>query len=255
MAYRNIILAALIGSILIAAYLFSQESATILAICGCLILSILSIPVNCLGGLFAVQYCEYGRTLIGKRCFAGKQNMGYNRVDGRPYEACGHCGRSDFAMPLGPGQPTGTGRPCRRRAGVKVLVLPFGQITPEPTQTWIAWAIQQNLAADLSQTKGVQPLAPADLAAADAWQAGTAGAAFVIVGGYQVMDQKLRVTGLVLNVRLGTPAGGLKASGSLGELFDLEDTITAQVRQILPQPPSRPAARAIVPLCRNPNWR
>jgi hypothetical protein len=63
-----------------------------------------------------------------------------------------------------------------------------------------------------------------------------AGASFVVLGGYQSVENDLRITGQVIDVTTGQPVAGLKATGGQRDLFAMEDTIAAQVKRALPQP-------------------
>src|SRR3954469_20460942 len=120
----------------------------------------------------------------------------------------------------------------------KVLVLPFDAAGPAE-KGWIAKAVQKNLLAELSRLNSVQPLngtvAAADQDAA-VKAAGDAGADFVVFGTYQVVESDLRLTGQVVDVSKKQSVAGLKSTGSLRDLFGLEDVVANQVKRALPQP-------------------
>jgi TolB-like protein len=130
----------------------------------------------------------------------------------------------------------------------KVLVLPFEAVGPEQGQKgWVARALQQNLMAELSRAGSVKP-ASATAAAGDqeaAIRAGeAAGAKYVVFGTYQSVESDLRITGQVVDVSTKQAIAGLKATGTLRDLFGLEDTIAAQVKKALPGAAMLPAAPA-----------
>ena len=133
----------------------------------------------------------------------------------------------------------------------KVLVLPFEAVGPEQGQKgWVARALQQSLMAELSRVGSVKPVSgtatPGDLEMAMR-VAQASEARYVIFGSYQAVDSDLRITGQVVDVSTKQSVAGLKATGTLRDLFGLEDTIAAQVKRALPgaamQPPA-PAAAA-----------
>lgn len=120
----------------------------------------------------------------------------------------------------------------------KVLVLPFDVAGPTE-KPWIAKAVQQNLMAELSRLNSVQPVTGATAAKdqdAALKAAQEAGADFVVQGTYQAVDSDLRLTGQVLDVAKKQAVAGLKSTGSLRDLFGLEDVIASQVKRALPQP-------------------
>jgi TolB-like protein len=126
----------------------------------------------------------------------------------------------------------------------KVLVLPFESIGPEP-KDWIARALEQNLMAELARVPSVEPVAGTTSAGDQeaALKAATAaGAKFVVFGSYQAVDSDLRMTGQVIDVETKQALAGLKATGTLRDLFGLEDTIASQVKKSLPQ--AQPGAGA-----------
>jgi TolB-like protein len=132
----------------------------------------------------------------------------------------------------------------------KVAVLPFDAAGPAD-KGWIAKAVQKNLMAELSRVNSVQPVA-GTVSAADqdaALKAATeAGADFVVFGTYQVVEADLRLTGQVVEVATKKSVAGLKSTGSLRDLFGLEDVIANQVKRALPQP----AAEAKVEMLQQP---
>lgn len=119
----------------------------------------------------------------------------------------------------------------------KVAVLPFDGIGDVNHQDWIGKAIQSSVVTELSRSKNLQPTAidasgPFDGAKALAAAQG-ASASVVVYGNFQVIDNQLRITGQILKADSGEVLGGLKASGGVRDLFNLEDTISAQALKTL----------------------
>ena len=128
--------------------------------------------------------------------------------------------------------------PTTRPAGT-VLVLPF---VPPAGQNydWIGKGIQQNLIAELSPNLKTTAISPGDLPATDdpATALKTARdhhAVVVIFGATQLLDKQIRITGQVLDVASGKLLGTLKSTGSLDNLFRLEDAMAGQGLQALPR--------------------
>jgi TolB-like protein len=120
----------------------------------------------------------------------------------------------------------------------KVLLLPLESSGPAE-KAWVAKAVQQNLVAELGRVSSVQAVTadqPAKDLAAAVKVAEAAGAQFVVFGGYQVVDADLRITGQVVDVAKRQSVAGLKATGTLRDLFGMEDTIASQVKRALPAP-------------------
>ena len=124
-------------------------------------------------------------------------------------------------------------------SGGGVLLLPFAAVGETGGAEWIGQAVQQSLLSDLSRVKTLQPLVPgtAIKGAMDlegVRQAGkAAGADYVVYGSYQLGEVALRITGQVLDVNSGRFVGGVKATGSVRELFEMEDAIAEQTKRIL----------------------
>jgi TolB-like protein len=128
-------------------------------------------------------------------------------------------------------------------AAVKVLVIPFAQIGDTTGHEWVGAAIQESLMTEAAGNTTVwavaldRPLARGDMSQVTAAAKGT-GATLVVFGAYQYSDSQLRVTGEVTDVNAGRVLGTLKATGALIDLFKIEDSLSAQLQALLPQPPS-----------------
>ena len=126
----------------------------------------------------------------------------------------------------------------------RVLLACFGEISDGPAHAWIGRAIQQSMLSDLARLRFVRPIVieqPADQPvpvlepAAAVKGASDADADYVITGSYQLVGNDLRITGEIIDVDTSESVGGLKASGTLTELFALEDQLGAQMRTPLRQ--------------------
>jgi TolB-like protein len=134
--------------------------------------------------------------------------------------------------------------------GGDVLVTPFkslGDAGPD----WVAKAVRDNLMTDLSAAK-MHPTSAAkafddNTAAIAAGKA--ASSRFVIVGTFQPADGQLRFAGQILDVQTGQSLAGLSATGSLRDLFSLEDSLSQQtIRSITNQNyPGKPLPAGLQP--------
>lgn len=123
-------------------------------------------------------------------------------------------------------------------APAKVLLLPF-ESAGEAERAWVAKAVQQNLVAELSRVNSVQVVTGNDPAKDQEGALKTAQDAkadYIVFGSYQAIDGELRITGQVLDVNKKEAVTGLKATGSVRDLFGMEDVIAHQVKRALPQP-------------------
>ena len=140
----------------------------------------------------------------------------------------------------------------------KILVLRFEAVNPNEANPWIGKSIQESLAADLlslapdrvvSADQAV-PNVEAALSAAKQYNA-----RYVIAGGFVTSNGVLRVTGQLLDTISGGAVSGLKATGDPTRVFQMEDTLAAQVKgQLFPdsllaasRPPAAPAQAAPQP--------
>lgn len=128
-----------------------------------------------------------------------------------------------------------TTQPTAADEQTKVLVLPFAPALATDAD-WISRAVQQSVVADLSRPTTGRPVqAVSDNTAInntnDAIEAGKkAGAKYVVFGNYQTVEPTLKVTGQIIDVETGKVVSGLKSTGSVRDLFDMQDRLAAQVR-------------------------
>lgn len=120
-----------------------------------------------------------------------------------------------------------------------VLLMPFTPLGETREAEWIGRAVQQSLLSELSRMKGVQPMLPGegvkgtgDMASV-AKVGKAAGAEYVVYGSYQIGEVGLRLMGQVLEVKSGRFVGGMKATGVVRDLFQMEDEIAEQTKRIL----------------------
>jgi TolB-like protein len=123
-----------------------------------------------------------------------------------------------------------------------VLVLPFQQTGDTSNYGWIAPALQEDLLGQVAQTGAFETIsATQGVAGSDtngALQAArNSGAAIVVFGGYQVVADQVRINAQVVDVASGRAVGALRATGAVTDLFKMEDSLSAQLHQILPTPP------------------
>ena len=152
--------------------------------------------------------------------------------------------------------------------GTRVLVLPFRNISGDPSTDWVGTGIAEAVAADLPPTTEVvlldadqiPPEAGDTLEAAAAGR--RAGARWAIHGGYQQVGTQLRITARVIDCETGTVVRSGRVDGGFDELFALQDRILPElvVSTVRPGPisplrtesrppvsPTTPAALAATP--------
>ncbi len=132
----------------------------------------------------------------------------------------------------------------------RTLILPFQPMSPAPELAWIGPAIQQSLLSDLSGLPdGVVQSAASAIISDDALKtAKESQARYVVFGSYQSIDDLLRLTGQVWDVRETKPIAGLKVTGEAHDIFAMEDELAAQIKRAVSQAhhvaPANPLAHA-----------
>ena len=120
-----------------------------------------------------------------------------------------------------------------------VAVLPFSNVTGDPTDAWIGAGIAETLIADLQRANEFTIIDPEVVTGARHAKGLTArtsdgevallsvarrvGARWMITGGYQRLGDQIRITGRLVEVQTGLVARAAKVDGALGELFGLQD--------------------------------
>jgi TolB-like protein len=131
----------------------------------------------------------------------------------------------------------------------RIIVLPLESVSPDAAP-WIGQAVQKDLLAELSNLPGVAAAAgnqsvqspDAALAAGRQHQAD-----LVLFGSYQMIGRQIRLNAQLLDTQSGQALGAAQATGTLRDLFALEDHLAHHVKGLLNQPPApatQPAASA-----------
>ncbi len=126
----------------------------------------------------------------------------------------------------------------------RVLVLPFRAISPNNELDWVGRAVQQSLISDLAAKVpgGVsESSTPAEDADDAIKAAAKAEAKYVVFGGYQGVNGSLRLTGQLLDVQQKRAIAGLKATGNLDDIFQMEDSLSMQIKRAILTPATQPA--------------
>lgn len=149
-----------------------------------------------------------------------------------------------LTAPHAVGQTTQPAEPAKTR----ILLLPFEQLSGDPA---IATALTRSVEMDLSR-KGNYETVLSEKPATDAAAANELGKRqeyqFVVRGTVQTTDDRVRISGEVLDVAQAKAAGTFKITGPLHEIFELQDLVAEQVRKRLPRTETRETAeRAEVP--------
>ncbi len=128
--------------------------------------------------------------------------------------------------------PPAAARPQERVDLRAIAVAPFTNVSAAEEEGWIGQGIAETLAATLEGDGGrvVQVQAPAEAAVA----AGRSrGASRVVVGGYQRLGERLRITGRVIDAADGRVVHSAIVDGLVTELFALQDRLAADLRRAL----------------------
>ena len=127
----------------------------------------------------------------------------------------------------------------------RVAILPFGNISGAPGDDWIGAGIAETLAAELHgpaafDVIGRERVSEA-MGAAHAADTGPGehaivlevgrrvGARWVMSGGYQRLGDQLRITGRLVDVATGAVVRAAKVDGAIGDLFELQDQLAAEL--------------------------
>ena len=128
-----------------------------------------------------------------------------------------------------------------------VAVLPFANITREPTDDWIGSGIAETVTADLKTIRGLTVLgrervfdALRDLGSSDSGSLDEGvsigvgqqlGASWLISGGYQRLGDLIRITARGVDVASGTVLRTVKIDGQISDIFGLQDKIVYELSQ------------------------
>src|SRR5439155_259349 len=124
----------------------------------------------------------------------------------------------------------------------------FANITREPSDDWIGSGIAETVSADLKNVHGLIIIGRARVFDALRHLSATEGtlddrlaidigrrlgATWVVVGGYQRIGDRVRITASFVAVDSGEQRGTVKVDGPLADIFDLQDRIVYELTQKL----------------------
>jgi len=139
--------------------------------------------------------------------------------------------------------------PATTQPARKLLVHPFTVLGPHAdVHAWLAPAVQENLVVAASRARGVEAspaTRPAGSLEAARKAAREAGATLVVFGSAQILDTDVRLTAQLYDVSADEPVRHLTATGTLRDLFQLEDVLANQLRRGLTPPPPPPATEVV----------
>ncbi len=118
------------------------------------------------------------------------------------------------------------------RAGDRVAVVPFVNITGSPQDDWIGAGVAATVAVDLERVASLATIAAGDTDDQPAVEVGRRlGTPWVLAGGYQRLGDRIRITARLVHVASGTVTRAANVAGPLGELFALQDRVAAALMQ------------------------
>ena len=141
-----------------------------------------------------------------------------------------------------------------------LAVVPFTNITAEPSRDWIGVGIAETISTDLrgaagidvisrtvvdgavANITGVDPGSPTARALIEAVR--ELGADFLLTGGYQQLGARLRLTARLIDVQGETAVEAFKVDGLHADLFDLQDRLAEEVSAAVRAMNSRGVAMA-----------
>src|SRR4051794_18402814 len=123
---------------------------------------------------------------------------------------------------------------AQQPAEITIYLSPLTPIAEDGKTTWISQSVQQNIFHEFARVQGIRPILAANQIDRDAAikAAKSAGANFLLEGSYTLADRGLRITLQLFDLRTNSYIGAAKATGSLKDLFALEDEIADQVKRL-----------------------
>ena len=100
-----------------------------------------------------------------------------------------------------------------------ITVGPFTNISRHPADDWLSDGIAATVTADLTAL-GLSVVGPGD---------GEAHARWAVVGGYQRLGDRLRITARLVDVATGSVRHAIRVDGAVDEIFILQDRIVAEL--------------------------
>jgi serine/threonine-protein kinase len=133
--------------------------------------------------------------------------------------------------------------PGRETGAPTIAVMSFTNITRGREDDWLGTGIAETVAAGLSSVPGLNVVSRARVAemlrklgasegseeSLAARLGGELGAELVVSGGYQRLDERVRVTARVTELATGTVVQTVKLDGRLAEIFELQDRILGEL--------------------------
>ena len=132
-----------------------------------------------------------------------------------------------------------------------VAVIPFSNITREPSDDWIGSGIAETVTADLKSISGLvvigrervfdamRSLGSSDAGSVDERVSTDVGrklrATWLVSGGYQRLGDSIRITARAVEVATGTVALTVKIDGAISDIFSLQDKIVYELSREMNQ--------------------
>jgi serine/threonine protein kinase/tetratricopeptide (TPR) repeat protein len=159
-----------------------------------------------------------------------------------PYET--NVGQSNHIFANG-----GRSNTLQNRLGKSLAVMSFTNITKNPTDEWIGSGIAETVTADLKKIEGITVIGrervyevlrrwhlqhDEEIDTTKATSIGReVGARWIVVGGYQRIEDMLRITARFVDVETGEVMKTVKIDGRMKEIFDLQDKIVYELSRDL----------------------
>jgi len=123
-------------------------------------------------------------------------------------------------------------------AAPRVMVFQFSPIGDPGAYQWLGTGIQQSLLVEVNRPGSIAwsmpAAAPSTQPSNPVADAARAGATMAVFGSFQIANDEVRVTGQAMDTGTGRVLAALKATGSLHDLFKVEDALDGQLQAALP---------------------
>ena len=143
------------------------------------------------------------------------------------------------------GRSSGVAAAQPPRVESSVAVMTFANITREPADDWIGTGIAETVSSDLKTIHGLTVIGRArvydalrNLSSDTSLDESLAidigrrlGATWVVVGGYQRIGERVRITAHFVEVATGAVRRTVKVDGGIGDIFSLQDKIVFELSQ------------------------
>ena len=131
-------------------------------------------------------------------------------------------------------------------AAASVAIFPFSNVSAVPEDEWIGTGIAETIAAEFEKVEGLSVIRhgadrgltfnlPADRGDEDfgvfaRQRSQQLGADWFVIGGYQRFSNQLRIIARVINTETGHIGRVLKVDGAIGDIFQLQDQVVAELQ-------------------------